>query len=431
MTQTLFTNVAVFDGTGAAAFPGEVLVEDNRIRAVRRLPQPFPDGLQPQPGAAVVDGQGTTLMPGLVNGHCHMSFTGEAPMGEIPPEEHVALSLYHARQALEHGFTAAVGAGAAKTRLDVVVRNEIRCGRFPGPRFLAASPEITVSGGLGDDRKLHLGHNQLAVVADGPDELRRTCRVMIREGVDIVKLLISGDNLVDQHCDALTTAMSEAEVAAAAEVTLGRGKRLAAHARSSESVRLCLKYGIDIINHATLIDEATMDLMEAKKDRIFVLPALGFVEGVAYRGETWGVSAAEAETRGFRHELEVGCATMMKLHERGIRVLPFGDYGFPWTPHGTECNDLVLFRDRIGFAPAEILRAATQYGGELFGPLSGSGPALGRIEAGWLADLILVAGDPVADLGLLVDAANIPVVMQDGRMHKMALDPRRAARAAA
>lgn len=427
MSQVLFTNVSIFDGSGADAWPGEVLVEGNVIRGVRRLPAPFADGQQPSPGATVIDGGGTTLMPGLVNGHCHMSFTDEAPMGDIPPEEHVALSLYYARMALDQGFTAAVGAGAAKTRLDVVVRDEIRRGRFPGPRFLAASPEITVSGGLGDDRKLHLGHNQLAIIADGPDELRRMCRVLIREGVDIVKLLISGDNLVDTHCDAETTAMSDVEVAAAAEVTLGRGKRLAAHARSSESVRLCLKHGINIINHATLIDDATMDLMEAKKQDIFVMPALGFVEGVAWRATAWGVTPEAAKARGFHRELEVGCATMLKLHRRGIRVLPFGDYGFPWTPHGTECNDLVLFRDRIGMAPAEILRAATQYGGELFG----SGLALGMIRPGYLADIILVDGDPVSRLEVLTDAANIRVVMQDGRMHKMTLDSRAAQRRAA
>lgn len=427
MAQFLFTNVSIFDGSGEAAFPGEVLVEDNCIRCVRRLPAPFPDSARPSPAASVIDAGGGTLMPGLVNGHCHMSFTDEAPMGDIPPEEHVALSLYHARMAIDQGFTAAVGAGAAKTRLDIVVRDETRRGRFPGPRFLAASPEITVSGGLGDDRKLHLGHNQLAVIADGPDELRKLCRVLIREGVDIVKLLISGDNLVDSHCDAETTAMSEAEVAAAAEVTLGRGKRLAAHARSSESVRLCLRHGIDIINHATLVDEATMDLMEAKKQDIFVMPALGFVEGVAYRAERWGVSAEAAKARGFHREFSVGCETMLKLHRRGIRVLPFGDYGFPWTPHGTECNDLILFRDRIGLRPAEVLRAATQYGGELFG----SGLAIGKVEAGYLADLIVVDGDPVARLELLTDANNISVVMQDGQLRKMTLSNRQSKRAAA
>ena len=427
MTQQLLTHVRIFDATGAEAFPGEVLVEDNRILAVRRGAEPFADAVRPAADAVVLDGDGATLMPGLINGHCHMSFTGEAPMGEIPPEEHVALTLHHARLALDNGFTAAVGAGAAKTRLDVVVRNEIRSGRFPGPRYLAASPEITVTGGLGDDRKLHLGHNHLAVVADGPDELRRVARLMIREGVDIVKLLISGDNLVDQHCDAETTAMTDAEVAAAAEVTLGRGKRLAAHARSSQSVQLCLRHGIHIINHATLIDDETMGLMEARKAGIFVMPALGFVEGVAHRGAAWGVTSEQAKARGFHHELEAGCSTMLRLHRRGIRVLPFGDYGFPWTPHGTECNDLLLFRDRIGMAPADILRAATQYGGELFG----SGLSLGRIAPGYLADIILVDGDPVADLGLLVGGAGILLVMQDGRLHRNALGGARSARRAA
>lgn len=425
MTEIVFTNVNVFDGTGSAAFPGEVLVDGNSIKAVRPHGAALAQNASPE--ARIIDGAGMTLMPGLINGHCHMSFTGEAPMGEIPPEDHMALTLYHAKRALDRGFTAAVGAGAAKMRLDVVLRNEINRGRAPGPRYLAASPEITVSGGLGDDRRLHWDFAQLAVIADGPDELRKLVRVVVREGVDIVKLLISGDNLTDGHCDAETTAMTDAEVAAGAETALGRGKRLAAHARSSDSIRLCLKHGINIINHATFADERTLDLMEAKKDEIFVMPALGFIRGVAFEAAPWGIPPDVARARGFHREFETGCRVMLEMHRRGIRVLPFGDYGFPWTPQGTECRDLVLFRDDIGMPPAEILRAATLHGGQLFG----SGLLLGQVKPGYLADLIVVDGDPVRDLAVLQDEARIRIVMKDGAMHKLALDPPPVARRAA
>ena len=181
----LFRNVRIFDGLSDKLFDGEVLVVGNRIKEVGRKA-----GALKAKGAEVVDGAGATLMPGLINAHCHMSYTGPQNMGDIPPEEHTLITARQAKVILDHGTTAAVGAGSAKPRLDIAVRNEINAGYIPGPRYLAATPEITVTGGLGDSRQLHMFHNDLSHYFDGPKELRRIVREYCSEGVDMVKLML-------------------------------------------------------------------------------------------------------------------------------------------------------------------------------------------------------------------------------------------------
>ena len=148
MGDVLFTNVRVLDGDGNEPFAGEVLVRDNRIQQIARGGESIA-----APGAETVDGGGGTLMPGLIESHSHVSFLDTASLealGEVPPEEHTLLTMKNARKFLDQGFTSMNSAAAAKPRLDVVIRNAINDGTIVGPRMLAASPELTVTGGLGD-----------------------------------------------------------------------------------------------------------------------------------------------------------------------------------------------------------------------------------------------------------------------------------------
>jgi imidazolonepropionase-like amidohydrolase len=155
MNGVLFLDASVLDGTGAAPFSADVLIEGNRIAGLSP-PGQFP----PLPGVDIIDCSGATLMPGLVEPHAHLSFVDQStphPFSVIPVEEHLLLSLRHAKLYLDQGFTSCFSAAATKPRLDVVVRNAIRSGEFPGPRLLAASVQLTVTGGVGDLRQLHLG----------------------------------------------------------------------------------------------------------------------------------------------------------------------------------------------------------------------------------------------------------------------------------
>ena len=151
MASYLFRNVTIWDGVNDDEYPGEVVVENNRIKTVAR----GRNVIASESAAETIDGEGQFLMPGLVEGHCHLSFvnpTRNQDLGEIPPEEHLLRTMRNATLLLNCGFTSAYSAASAKIRIDVVVRQEIEDGYLDGPRYRAAGPEITVTGGLGDER---------------------------------------------------------------------------------------------------------------------------------------------------------------------------------------------------------------------------------------------------------------------------------------
>ena len=149
MADVHFTNVRVFDGGGETPFSGEVLVSGNRITRV--VKSGFGQRSAPVAGAQVIDGAGAFLMPGMVEAHTHFSWNNQPTLDSIqrmPPEEHILWCAEVAKTYLDMGWTSCVGAATAKPRLDVVIRNAINDGTIQGPRYLAASQEITVPGGL-------------------------------------------------------------------------------------------------------------------------------------------------------------------------------------------------------------------------------------------------------------------------------------------
>jgi len=407
----LITNARILDGTGREPFLGAVRVEGNRITQV------MPGAAVPAPdGATVINGAGATLMPGLIESHAHIGLAdlGSLDLTRLPVEEHMLITVRNARTMLDCGYTSAFSAAAPKPRLDVVLKREIEAGRVPGPRLLANGPEITVTGGLGDSNLLHLPHYEtptFAWVADGPDAIRRVCRLLAREGVDLLKLNLSGD-IGTSAWPSEQTPMTDAEVEAAMEVARARGLRVAAHCRSAESVMMALRHGVEVIYHANYADERALDALEAARDRIFVGPALGITYNLSQAAGQWGVTGERS--RAFEHELAVTVDVIGHMRKRGIRVLPGGDYGFPYTPHGTYARDLWLFVKILGFSAMDTIVAATKLGGEIMGRPG----ELGVVTTGALADLLLVDGDPLANIEILQDRGALRMIMKDGVLHK-------------
>src|SRR5215470_14137488 len=149
MANVLFTNVRIIDATGAQPYQGELLVQGNRIARIGRGTRSLPSA-----GITVIDGAGATLMPGMCEAHTHFGWTNSKTLDAIqkmPHEEHTLWAAQVAKLYLDHGWTSCVGAATPKPRLDCVIRDAINSGQIPGPRYLAASQEITVTGSLGDD----------------------------------------------------------------------------------------------------------------------------------------------------------------------------------------------------------------------------------------------------------------------------------------
>ncbi len=412
MAHTLFTNVRIIDGTGAAPFTGEVLVQGNRILKVAKGARALPTT-----GTTVVDAAGATLMPGMVEAHTHFSWNDQPSLGSIqrmPPEEHILWCAHVAERYLQHGWTSCVGAATAKPRLDVVIRNAIQSGQIPGPRYLAASQEITVPGGLGDETLPHLPFEEFSfgAVVNGAEEMRKVCRMFLKYGVDHLKLNLSGEYIAGLPAE--FSPMTDREVQVAVEEARLRNKRLAAHARSALSVKQCVRHGIELVYHASFIDEEGLDMLEANKDKHFVAPGLGWLVNTSHHASAWGITPDIAKSMGYHRELEIAIEGLRKMHKRGIRILPGGDYGFAWMPHGNNAKDLEYFVKYLGFTPMQAIVSATQFGGQIMMMEN----ELGLIKEGYLTDILLVDGDPLANIALLQDQKRILAVMKDGKFYK-------------
>jgi imidazolonepropionase-like amidohydrolase len=412
MANIVFTNVRIFDGTGEMPYQGEVQVQGNRIQRVARGNRTIPSS-----GLTVIDGAGATLMPGMCEAHTHFAWNDQPTLGSIqkmPPEEHILWCAHVAERYLSRGFTSCVGAATAKPRLDVVVRNAINSGLIPGPRYLAASQEITVAGGLADETLPHLPFQELSfgAVVSGSEEMRKCVRQFLKYGVDTIKLNLSGEYIAGLPAE--FTPMTEDEIATAVQEVRLRGKRLSAHARSSESVKQCVRHGIELVYHASFADDEALDMLEAKKDKHFVAPGIAWLINTSHHASEFGITPDIAKQMGYHRELEIACQTLQKMRKRGIRILPGGDYGFAWIKHGTNAKDLEYFVKYLGFSPMEALLSATRLGGQIMMQPD----ELGLLKEGYLADLLLVDGDPLANIAVLQDPDRILAVMKDGQFYK-------------
>ncbi|TVY90382.1 Uncharacterized protein LAWI1_G002388 [Lachnellula willkommii] len=404
-SKILFEDVSILDSTGRDPYPGDVLVEGEKIVKVGNVPGK--EELKRDPRVRVVHGRGRTLMSGLGDAHTHFTWNGGDlnRLGDLGVEEHVLLTARSAQCYIDSGYTMCFGAASAKERLDIVIRDAINAGDIPGPRYLANGKEMARR-----DGDLVAG---ITAYADGPEEMREVIRHHVKLGVDNIKLSMSGEEITETR-SAQDCYFSDEETAACVDEGHKLGKRLCAHARARDSVKMCIRHGVDVIYHASYIDDEGMDMLEAQKTKHVVAPAINWLIGTLNDAEAFGYPKAKAEQVGYKRELDAAVAGLREMHRRGIPILPGGDYGFAWTPHGTYARDLEHFVALLGFTPMEAIIAATAGVAKLFMREH----ELGRIQEGFYADCILVDGDPLEDIAVLQDHDRLSVIVLNGRVHK-------------
>jgi imidazolonepropionase-like amidohydrolase len=412
MGSVFIRGATIWDATGAPAVMGDVLVTDRHIEWV------WPGGAGESVQAErVIDAAGRFLMPGMVEGHAHISFGNAAGTEELvqpSPEAHTLITMQGAMDLIDAGFTSAYGASEAKLRLGVAIRDAVNAGLIPGPRIRAGSMEITVLGSIGDESREHNPRIGISHIISGPEEMRHAVRLACREGCDNIKLDISGDPFYPT-APAHTTPMAWDEVKMAVDTAHAYGKKVNAHARSAESVKRAIRAGVTAIFHAEFHDEEMLDLCEEAKDRIFIAPSIGLFHTMIHEGEPW-LPKGTADAMGIPQLVEASIETHSALRKRGIRHVIGGDYGLAWNRQGTNARDVQHLVDYYGYTPAEALICATRHGGLL---MRDEGD-LGTIEPGKLADLLLIDGDPLTDVDAVADRSRIAMVMKDGVLHSLA-----------
>jgi imidazolonepropionase-like amidohydrolase len=407
--NTLFTNVSIFDGTGSPPFMGEVLVSGNRIAGVSRSPaSPLA-----RDGARVIDGHGATLMPGLVEPHAHLTWPSSierfVPGMSLPPEDLALNTARNARILLDHGYTSAYSGGALGKSIEMTLKTYIDSGSMPGPRLIPSSIEREPES---DSAFMQAG--KVEEHSRGAEGIREFVRECAKLGAKSVKFLLSGESALKPGASH-EILYSNDELQAAGAQARESNVWLTGHAHAAEAVKLGVRNNFRVLYHCTYADDEAIDLLTARKDEIFVAPTIGIAQAAidATPPPHFDMSNMKADAATV---IEKQSALVPVLRKRGVRVLPGGDYGFPFNPTGRNARDLELFVRHLGYTPADALAAATRLGGEIMG----MGNELGQIKEGYLADLLLVAVSPLDNIAVLQDKNNLTHIMKDGKLHKAA-----------
>ncbi len=413
--EVVFTNVRVFDGTAdALSAPTNVVVRGNVIAAIG------PEAAPASPEATVIDGTGQTLMPGLIDNHVHMMFNSLSPAAMAAPdmslEKVMQLSAAQSRAMLLRGFTAVRDVGGPSFMLKKLIDN----GTVMGPRIWPSGPMISQTSGHADLRgpdepsRRFSGRMSKAeevwasVIADGRDEVLTAVRENLRMGASQIKIAAGGGT--SSEYDPLdVTQYTLDEMKAAVDAASDWNTYVTVHAYHPKSVRRAIEAGVKVIEHGNLLDEDTLTLMAER--------------GIWLSGQMLvdSTEAMDPKRREKRKPVIEGQRLVWPMAKRlGVKLAWGTDFLFE--PELNAQQNAYILRLKPYFTPAELLKLVTSGNAELLalsGPRTPYEGRLGVVVEGALADLILVRGDPLADIDLIGDpAANFTVIMKDGKVVK-------------
>jgi imidazolonepropionase-like amidohydrolase len=380
----------LFDAkSGKLVTPGVVVVAEGKITATG------PSAAVPS-GAEVIELGDATLLPGFIDAHTHI--TGQPGddwrqdvidrMQRTIPERTVE-ALPYARATLMAGFTTIRNLGG-EDYIDVGLRNGIRRGRAVGPRIIASTSGLGTTGGHCDGgnswRKGLLAQESGQGVADGPDAFRAMVREHIKYGADVIKVCATG-GVLSRNDDVDSPQLTQAELDAIVDEAHARKRKVAAHAHGAEGAKRAIRAGVDSIEHGSFLDDEALEMM--KRKGTFFVPTRIALRGVRERYEK-GLLSPEQIPK-FKAAEAAARQAVSKAVARGVRIAFGTDAGV--FPHGRNAEEFALLVE-AGMSPADALRAATIVDAELLGLTN----QLGTLEAGKLADVIAVPGDPLQDI---------------------------------
>ncbi len=394
--KRLFRNGRIMDGLGNVSESGWVLVNQGRIEAVGRGPSGATEGLEV---AEVVDLQGKTLLPGLIDCHVHLVLDGGPdPMTQVANVSDATAVLRMAangRKTLAAGITTVRDLGS-KDFVDVSLRNAVDGGIIPGPHISCCGQMICITGGHG---------SQMGYVADGPEGVCHAVRVQAGAGVDCIKLMATGGVLTRSVVPGIPH-FNPDELAAGINEAHKLGLRTAAHAQSLQGSWNAVLAGIDSVEHGVGLDEKIAEEMAGRGT--FLVPTLSAPANIIARGEKAGIPREFVDKTKRLFDAHVaGFETAIRS---GVKIAMGTDAGTPFNLHGENARELELMVQH-GLPPAEAIRSATSRASELLNREE----EVGSIAVGRWADFLVVDGDPLEKIAVLADPGQIHAVYRAGR----------------
>ena len=400
---TAITGVTLIDGTGADPVRGaSLVVEDGRIAAVGCL-----DTLPRE--AAVIDASGLTLLPGLIDSHVHFysSWKSMQQRALTPPTLATFEAAQNALATLDAGFTAVREAAGSPAGFKLAIER----GLIPGPRMRISVGALSQTGGHGDGRLpsgvrfwRQWGPEWIETICDGPEEVRKTVRGVLRLGADFVKLHATG-GVMSPSDEPGSPQFTEEEIAVMVYEARMHGKTCMAHAQATAGIKNALRAGVESIEHGFYLDDEAIAIMLEQGS--FLVPTLHAPRSVVLNAEESPESVLPQSLRKAHEVIAANSASFRAAHEAGVKIAMGTDCGVG--THGTNAWELELMVER-GMTPMEAIVATTKTAAECV-HLDAD---VGTLEPGKIADLIVVDGDPLADVALLQRRERICLVMQGG-----------------
>ncbi len=399
----------LFDGkSNQLISPAVVVVTDTRLVDVGpRAPVP--------PGAEVIDLGDATLLPGFMDAHTHITVergdsNAQDRVGalEMTTAEKTLAAAELARKTLMAGFTTIRNLGAEEF-IDIGLRNAIARGLTPGPRILAAVRGIGTLGGHCDSTNgFRFGlldpRQETPNVAVGAEGMRQAVRWNIKYGADVIKTCASG-GVLSLNDDVDSPQLTQEELNALVDQAHTQRRKAAAHSHGAEAAKRAVRAGIDSIEHGSFLDEEALRMMKEKGT--FYVPTLMAIEGIRERMAA-GAKMDPRQERKARLAMDAIDTTVRKALSMGVRIAMGTDAGV--YPHGRNAEELHLLVDR-GMKPIDALKATTSVDAELFG----ISERTGTLEAGKLADVVAVPGDPLVNIRTV---ETVVFVMKDGVVYR-------------